>query len=136
MVKMCARARGNYGCLRCQRCPSTATSGTKETSAAFPARTVHVLSNYSRVIYRQDSSGTFTGRSTFGLHRGEHRLDPCLDRAVHPPLLLRARIAGVARDQAGVPSSQRGAADRSGIIEFLSSRSNNFTGRVNYRLIM
>jgi len=69
--------------------------------------------------YRQNSGGTFTGRSTFGLHRGEHCLDARLDGAVHPLLLLGARVVETVRDhggQAGVPSHQCGAADRSEMI--------------------
>lgn len=76
------------------------------------------MRNYS-CHYRQDSGGAFTGRSTFSLHRGEHRLDACLDGAVHPFLLFSARVIGVGRDddrQSGVPAAQRGA-DRSEVIE-------------------
>jgi len=75
--------------------------------------------NYS-CHYRQDSGGAFTGRSTFSLHRGEHRLDAGLDGAVHPFLLFSARVIRVGRDddrQSGVPTAQRGAVDRSEVIE-------------------
>lgn len=78
-----------------------------------------LVRNYS-CHYRQDSGGAFTGRSTFSLHRGEHRLDARLDGAVHPFLLFTARVIGVGRNnnrQSGVPTAQCGAADRSEVIE-------------------